>query len=271
MSAGGRLRARAGALVFALVAVAPATAQDCAPCRVEAGTYRTAAPPAWDGTTPLGLLVGFHGYAASGETILADGRLRELAAAHDRLLVAPDGRANARGRRSWAHRGSPSQNRDDVAFLDAVLADVRRRFAVAEVAPVVFGFSQGGSMVWDLACRRGGDFARYVAVAGGFWEPMPENCVTPVGEFVHVHGLDDAVVPLEGRPIGERWRQADIFAGFARFEAAAGCTATPDRLVAGGALHCRIWDRCSNGDLSLCLHADGHSMPLAPLATLLGR
>jgi len=256
-------------LVVALMAVAPATAQDCAPCRVEAGTYRTAAPPAWNGTTPLGLLVAFHGYAASGEAMLADGRLRELAAAHDRLLVAPDGAANARGRRSWAHRGSPSQNRDDLAFLDAVLADVRRRFPLAEVAPVVFGFSQGGSMVWDLACRRGAAFGRYLAVAGGFWEPMPADCASPVGALVHVHGLDDAVVPLEGRPIGERWRQADIFDGFERFVAAAGCAATPDRLDRRGALHCRSWLSCDAGELALCLHTGGHSFELAPLADLL--
>ena len=263
------MRRLAAAVAVALAVVTPVAAEDCAPCTVAGGTYVTAAPPDWDTDTPLGLLVVFHGYGASGDAVLADARLREIAAAHDRLLVAPDGAANARGRRSWAHQGSPSQNRDEPAFVDAVLADVRGRFPVTDAAPVFVGFSQGGSMVWDLACRRGGAFGRYLAVAGGFWEPMPERCASPVGELVHVHGLDDAVVPLEGRPIGGRWRQADIFAGLARFEAAAGCAATPDRLEALGALHCRRWERCDAGELALCLHAGGHSFELAPLEALL--
>jgi len=263
------VRLLAAALAAALALAAPAAAADCRPCAVAGGTYRTAAPPGWDGATPLGLLVVFHGYAASGEAVLANDRLRAIAATHERLLVAPDGAADARGRRSWAHRGSPSRSRDEPAFVDAVLADVRARFATSDATPVVAGFSQGGSMVWDLACRRGAAFGRYLAVAGGFWEPMPADCASPVGALVHVHGLDDAVVPLEGRPIGERWRQADIFDGFERFVAAAGCAATPDRLDRRGALHCRSWLSCDAGELALCLHTGGHSFELAPLADLL--
>jgi hypothetical protein len=90
-----------------------------------------------------------------------------------------------------------------------------------------------------------------------------------VGELVHVHGPEDAVVLLEGRAVGRRWRQADIFDGFDRFKAAAGCGATPDRLEAWGALHCRSWERCAASELALCLHTGGHSFELAPLAALL--
>jgi len=241
----------------------------CDPCSVEAGTYRIVAPPEWDGSRPLGLLVVFHGYAADSEAMTTNERLTALAAEHDRLMVAPDGAVNDRGRRSWSHQGSPSQMRDVHAFLDAVLADVRARFPIADAKPVVAGFSQGGSMVWDVACRRGGEFADYVAVSGGFWEPMPERCAAPVGRLVHVHGLDDPVVPLEGRPIGDHWRQADIFDGLDRFKRAGDCAITPDRLEPRGALHCRTWSRCEASELTVCLHPGGHAFELAPLARVL--
>ena len=107
-------------------------------------------------------------------------------------------------------------------------------------------------------------------VAGGFEEPMPERCASPVAELVHVHGLDDAVVPPEGRPIGGRRRRADIVASFARFEGATGCTAAPDRVDVPGALHCRSWGRCDAGEPAPCPHAGGHSFALAPPKSVLG-
>jgi polyhydroxybutyrate depolymerase len=201
--------------------------------------------------------------------MLAKEGLAQLAAKHGYLFVAPDGRTNRRGVTSWSHQGSPAQNRDELAFIDAVLGDVRDRYPIADALPVFAGFSQGGSMVWDLACRRGGAYGDYVAVGGAFWEPLPAICVTPVGRLVHVHGLDDPVVPLEGRPIGDRWHQGDVFAGLDRFKRAAGCPQTPDRFEREAALHCRSWTTCDAGLLTLCLHDRGHEFRLAPLAAML--
>lgn len=262
------MRSLAVALVLVLGVVSAGSA---ASFGVAEGTYEALPPADWDGTTPLRLLVVFHGYRGTGAQMLQDERLTGLAAEHGYLLVAPDGRANERGAKSWSHQGSPSQNRDEFAFIDAVLADVRERLPLAPALPVITGFSQGASMVWDIACRRGGTFARYVAVSGGFWEPMPEHCMTPVGEFVHVHGLDDPVVPIEGRAIGGRWRQADIYLGLLLFKAAAGCPVTPDTLDAEGAMHCRRWTSCTVGAVTFCLHPGGHGFELGPLARVLER
>ncbi len=253
-------------VVLALAAVQPAAGVEV---EVASGTYQVRAPDGWDERLPLPVLVAFHGYSATGSAMTTNAALADLAAEHGYLLVAPDGRANSRGVTSWSHQGSPAQNRDEFAFIDAVLADVRGRFPVASGLPVFVGFSQGASMVWDLACQRGGAFGRYVAVGGGFWQPMPEACRSPVGDLIHVHGLDDAIVPLEGRPIGTRWHQADIFAGLERFKAAARCPAAPERLNRDGALHCRTWSHCAAGRLTLCLHPGGHTFPLGPLARVL--
>ncbi len=250
----------------ALLAALPARAETI---RIEGGSYEVLAPEGWNGRAALEFLVFFHGYRANGASIMGNAAIVELADRHGRLLVAPNGRADARGVTSWSHQGSPAQNRDELAFIDAVLADVCARFPIVDEPPVFAGFSQGASMVWDLACQRGGTFGSYVAIGGGFWEPMPASCTTPVGTLVHVHGLDDSIVPLEGRAIAGRWHQADIGQGLERFKSAAECPQPPDELEGDAALHCRTWTSCTAGKIRLCLHPAGHELRLQPLVDLL--
>ena len=64
------------------------------------------------------------------------------------MLVLPDGIATGPG----PIDGSPSQARDELAFMDAVRADLLARWPIEPNRILVTGFSQGGSMVWDLAC-----------------------------------------------------------------------------------------------------------------------
>ncbi|MEO1092896.1 MAG: hypothetical protein AAFX81_19930 [Pseudomonadota bacterium] len=234
------------------------------------GSYVARPPATWDGETPLALLVFFHGYSATGEAITSNPGLQRLADRHDALLVAPNGLAGANGRTSWSHQGSPMQVRDEHGFVKQVLADVAVRYPLRAKPPTFAGFSQGGSMVWDLACSEGAALGRYVAISGGFWEPMPAACVTPVGSLAHVHGTSDTVVPMAGRPIGGRWRQGDIEQGWTRFETAAGCQGAPRSNASLDGLRCRQSTDCADGDLLICLHDGGHDMDLTLLDRALG-
>ncbi len=59
------------ALLLAIALMgAPAAAAPCGgtvPCEVEGGYYLAAPPPDWDGSSPLPLVVYFHGWNASPE------------------------------------------------------------------------------------------------------------------------------------------------------------------------------------------------------------
>jgi polyhydroxybutyrate depolymerase len=173
------------------------------------------------------------------------------------LLVLPDGLDG-----TWAHQGSPSRARDELAFLDAVRDDLIRRWQVDPSRLLVTGFSQGGSMVWDLACRRGRDYAAFAAVAGAFWEPLPETCDGGPLDLLHLHGTSDPVVPMTGRWIRHTWKQGDVLEGLAVLRRTDGCTSLsrPGRL--GAELPCEIWDACGSGrELRLCRHEGGHMLP----------
>ncbi len=252
---------------FALSISAPALACGAvsAPCSVALGSYQAAAPAHWDGARPLGLLLYFHGYGSSGASAIKTAALVQEAAERNLLLVAPNGLPEQlSGRSSWAHVGSPSRARDELSFIAQVLADVETRWPIDPARRYVAGFSQGGSMVWDLACYRGQGFAGFLPIAGAFWEPLPEDC--PAGPVVlrHIHGTADKVVPLAGRPVAGQWRQGDVEQALKIRRAVNGCAEDPDEVTEAAGLSCRVWKRCSSGEpLAFCLHGGGHSFRAA--------
>ncbi len=230
-------------------------------CQVEMGSYHVALPDGWDGDAPLGLLLFFHGYGSSGASPLKNPALLEEASQRNLLLVAPNGLpSRPGGRTSWAHVGSPSQARDELPFIDQVLADVEARWPLDPDRRYVSGFSQGGSMAWDVACYRGEAFTGFAPIAGAFWNPLPPDCPSGAVALRHVHGTDDTVVPMKGRPIGP-WHQGDVLKAMTIRRAVNHCAAEPDRVVEEGRLTCQVWNACDGGaPVALCLHPGGHSI-----------
>lgn len=242
-----------GAMPRVAVADAAATSSHV----IDGGSYLARLPAGWNGRSPLPLLMFFHGYRQRGSVI---GTIEQLVAAADRhgvLVVAPDGLEG-----SWAHQGSPSSRRDESAFIDALLADVERRWPVDRTRRWAAGFSQGGSMAWHTACFRGHSFSAFMPVAGAFWRPHPESCPGGPVNLLHTHGTADTVVPMAGRPIREVFHQGDVRAGMALWRRQDGCVAEPVRAAAVGGLDCEIWAGCTSGRaLRLCLHPGGHMIP----------
>ena len=257
-------------LALALLLAATAQAAACPgaePCHVAGGSYHAVPPPGWNGTTPLPVLLYYHGYRQSGAEVIGNPDVAGPAATAGVLLVAPNGIGG-----SWAHVGSPSSARDEMAFLDTMLADLERRFPIDTARLWVSGFSQGGSMAWDVACYRGDRFAAFFPAAGAFWRPQPERCPAGPVDIMHAHGRDDPVVPMTGRPIRQVFHQGDVARGIELWRRADGCPAEPDRTAMVGPAHCRIWSACESGRaVGLCLHDDGHMVPDGWLAWALAR
>lgn len=228
-------------------------------CIVEAGYYRAYPPKGWDGRSPLPLVIHFHGYRESAADILARDDLRAFADRRGVLLVAPQGEGD-----TWSHPGSPARFRDEFRFMGAVMADLARRFPLDQRRILVSGFSQGAAMVWNLACEgaaRGVPRATaYLAIAGTFWTPQPETCPDGAQVLLHIHGLADRTVPLEGRPIRNgAFRQGDVFRALGMMRAANGCDPGNARTERRGALACEVLTGCTSGrGLDLCLHPGGH-------------
>jgi len=250
------IAAAPGALFFpsAISAASISPCGEVVRCMVDNGYYLVKAPKDWDGHTPLAAMVFFHGYRESAEYVMADQSFKDFADAHQILLVVPHGLGE-----TWSFPGSPRQNRDEFAFVDSVLKDVKGRFPIDSRRLWAAGFSQGGSMVWNLACYRGSSFAAFAPISGAFWMPMPLNCPGGPVNLRHIHGMDDPTVPMKGRAIGTSFAQGDVRQSFAPLIANDRCKAEPDRIEMKDGQRCEEWTHCGTGkNLNLCLHDGGH-------------
>jgi polyhydroxybutyrate depolymerase len=254
---GAALGRRGAILALGLLgaAVQPALAgEPCDPCRVANGTYRLQAPGDWDGKRRLPVLMFLHGYGSEAADVLNDEAVTVPAHTLGFLLVAPDGLGGA-----WAHQGARGPLRDDRRFLHEVLADVERRMPVDGSRIMLGGFSDGASMVWDMACFAPLGFAAFLPFSGGFWERMPTACTAPVN-LRHVHGTTDATVPMDGKSNAGRTGPAAIARGFAIWRETDRCETAADRRVVSGQLECDVWQCATRRTLELCLHPAGHGM-----------
>ena len=124
------------------------------------------------------------------------------------------------------------------------------------------GFSAGGMMVWRLACDAPDAFAAYAPVAGTLWKPLPDRCAGPA-PMLHVHGLTDKVVPMQGRSVaGGRLVQGNLFSALEMLRRTMGCAATPSPAPAPEGWRAESWTACAGrGAITLMTHGGGHGTP----------
>ena len=255
-------RFRCGVALCAAMWISPLhSADNCGvtePCHVEGGFYRTSPPLNWDGMSALPTAFFLHGYEGSAAQEMDDAGLRRAFSDLGILLIFPNGDAPD----YWMHEPPTKESRDEISFIRTVLADVRRRWPVKSHSLWVAGFSNGGFMVWKLACDGQSEFQAYVAISGAFLEPLPKTCDGAPVNLLQVHGLSDEMVPLEGRAVPDGFTQGDLFASFAVLRQLDQCRRDPDHYEAIGPFAVRRWDEnCATGKrIAMALHAGAHEM-----------
>jgi len=258
------------AFLAAAIGISPATnAIACGTtvetlCSVASGEYRIAHP---DDVERPAAMIWLHGWGGSANGVMRNrGWIRQL---HRRgiALIAPDGRITSKRwkNKNWAVNDGRPYKRDDVEFIAEIVADVVARHGIDPDRILLSGFSRGGSMVWDVACRAPDLVRAYAPVAGAFWEPMFTECGGPVDMF-HTHGWADRTVPLEGRPIANGLMlQGDVFQSLFLLRATNGCAnRRPESAPIEGEANLwhRSWSDCTSGRrIDLMLHPGGHAIP----------
>lgn len=244
----------------------PATAHQCGsqeqPCSVEGGIYHVALPEQAEGAP---LVLWLHGYRGSGANAIKNQGLVRQVTERGFALIAASGQDDivASGNRDWNVDDGNDLPRDDIAYLQAVIADAVARFDLDGERVFAAGFSRGGSMVWDLACAAPDTALAYAAVAGAFWGPLPAGCTAPV-HLQHTHGFKDTLVPFEGRDVvwnGYAFNQANVMQSLDIWRRTNGCPGSADSSTAEGSTWVKTWNACEAGSLSLFLTAGGHGLP----------
>lgn len=140
-------------------------------------------PPGYDPDVPTRLILAFHGRTGTPEKVQQYFDLDQTPGHRRAILVYP--RASSAG---WA--GAPTA---DLAFIDALIADLKHRFCIDPGQVFAVGHSMGGSIVNTLACVRPEAFRGIASVAGG--SSVIARCDAQAVPEILLHNPGDNMVP----------------------------------------------------------------------------
>ncbi|NLA34914.1 MAG: hypothetical protein GX868_04395 [Actinobacteria bacterium] len=163
---------------------------------VNGRSARLFAPPGAGDGTPRPLLVSLHPFVL-GATAWEDySALASTAAARGMYVLLPEGIEP--GPR-WSVPGGLASETDDVAFIDALIAETARTVCIDGDRVFAAGFSAGAALAVGLSCELPG---RFRAVVGSGGANLTSLCfdAAPTSAMI-LHGTADSVVPLTGNEV----------------------------------------------------------------------
>ncbi len=235
-------------------------------------------PRAYDAACPAPLLLLLHGYGAGGTLQERYLGLGSLVDGRGVLLASPDGTVDADGRAFWdvgidACCNFGGRPVDDVAYLRALIEEIRAVYAVDARRIYVVGHSNGGFMAHRLGCELAPTVAAVVSLAGTVsQEPIACRPAVPVS-VLQIHGDQDEVVLYDGgtNVVGKGGgAYASAPATVARWAAQNGCQATQtagapvdlETTLPGAETTSSSFDGCPSGtDVTLWTIEGGSHLP----------
>lgn len=242
-------------------------------------------PHGYDGTTPLPLVLAFHGATSNGRLMQLFSGLSDKADAAGFFVAYPNGTGSTPNVLIWNSGGgygyAAKHNIDDVSFVRALLARLDGELPIDPRRIFAAGMSNGAQMTYRLASELSDRFAAVAAVAGpqGNDEPHPSRPM-PV---LHIHGTDDEFAPFNGG-VGPRSLYGTHFRSVAETIRAwvrvNGCPETPQiteeppRIDDGTRIVRHAYGPCAGGAevVLLVVEGGGHTWPgRPPLPLTLGK
>jgi polyhydroxybutyrate depolymerase len=238
--------------------------------------YLVHVPASYDAAKPSAVVLGLHGGGGHAEHFLKDGNYGVVTASekHGFIAVIPNGYSkNRRGLFATWNAGAccgdaRDENIDDVGFLSAVIARVKRQAVVDEARVYAMGMSNGGLMAYRLACEIPDQVRGIMAVAG------TDNTLscdpsrpTPV---LHVHAINDTHVLYNGGAGEDAFRDLTKVTEFVsvpetieKWVALNKAQSAPRRVLTVNGAYCDRHDaRAGGAPVQLCVtESGGHSWP----------
>ena len=143
------------------------------------------------------LIVALHGGGGGADQFARNSGLSAPANGKGYAVLYPEGTGRAATWNAGYCCGQAQRRRvDDLAFLDAVIADAVRRFGLNPARVYLTGMSNGAMMAETYAAERPGKVRAVAGVAG----TMDATRFTPLGRMplLHIHGTADDRVPYAG-------------------------------------------------------------------------
>jgi polyhydroxybutyrate depolymerase len=220
---------------------------------------------------PAALVVVFHGGGGNAANAARTSGMDARADREGFIVAYPDGTGRRPGAtalltwNTWRCCGAALDNGvDDVGFVRAMVAAIRREHAIDARRIYATGLSNGGMMTYRVACEASDIFAAVAPVAGAL---DTDQCrpASPVS-IVVFHGTADRHVPFEGGAPGtsiDRHHRVDNPVAYAIdvWKKRDGCEAAPARTRKGSVRHEAY--ACSGGTAVelYAIEGQGHAWP----------
>lgn len=243
-------------------------------CKVQGGEYRVLKPA---GEGPFPVLVYLHGSLGEADLVYKNAAIRQAIVDRGYVLLVPralDVVNYTVGRGTgWSLRSRGTHPRDDIGFIRNVLSHVEREYRIDRRRVLFAGQSDGGFLIWEIACHEPGMAAAYASHAGSYGGPLPASCASPA-RFLQTHGQRDSIVPFEAErmsPDGRRLSSANPLEGLDLLAHSNGCETFDEANVARyQGFERRSWRSCQGGaSLEYWVHGGGHGYPRHWLSAVL--
>jgi polyhydroxybutyrate depolymerase len=226
-------------------------------------SYRLSTPPGLDRSRPVPVVLVFHGYGQSVAGVVRMSGFDEWARREGFLVVYPYSVGLGWNAEDCCGAGTRLAV-DDAGFVDDLLADLGNRYRLDRRRIYATGISNGGIFSYYLACHRAATFAAVGPVAATMFPPCEPSRRVSV---IHVHGLDDRVLPFEGgRGVhpGFDWPPVEDAIDFWRHRD--GCRPPTTRTMGEATISA---SRCKKGTAVKLITVDGqgHTWPDEPIDT----
>jgi len=159
-------------------------------------SYLIYTPPSYDPEKPMPVVLGFHGGTTTAQKFSQTTKFNQLAAQEGFIVVYPQG-VDKYWNDGRDVAGLPSQ--DDVAFVSAVIDDIKKIRNIDSRRIYATGISNGGFFTQRLACQLSDKIAAFVSVASTLAQPMSTRCNpnNPVSILL-INSPDDKFLPWQG-------------------------------------------------------------------------
>jgi poly(3-hydroxybutyrate) depolymerase len=172
-------------------------------------SYILRAPDNYDASHPYRLVLAYHWMGGSAQAVANGTGATESPfyglwglANNSTIFVAPVGLG------SGSNTAWPNTDGEDVAFTDAILAQLEAGLCIDETRIFATGFSYGAGMSYALACARP-DVFRGVALYSGAELSGCDGGTKPVA-FYASHGIGDSVLDIsQGRALRDHFVQVN--------------------------------------------------------------
>ena len=165
-------------------------------------TFRVYVPAIYDNQSPTPLVLSFHGLGGDAWSFENFTKFRNVADTANFILVTPNGTVNPEFNPNYGQSWSNFDccpTTDDVSFVSDLIDTLIQTYNIDITSIYSAGYSNGGFMGYDLACKLSDRIAAIASVCGSIEVSRLSSCnPTRTVPVLEIHGTNDQIIPFNG-------------------------------------------------------------------------